>query len=162
MDNHYHQLGYLKIGTNLGEMMRRMHGSVAKLVNDILPMRKVPFWREGHDTYFDGRLRDELQFRRTYRYVLLQAVRHGIAHDYRDYPHTRVNVELEVALRRALELNAFLKDVPYRHTKSGDARAGANSISDLTLPTTTSASVRVAVHPAACAGSARPCLRRSR
>jgi hypothetical protein len=113
MDNHYHMLGYLKVGTNLGEMMRRIHGSIAKLVNDILTERKVPFWREGHDTYFDGCLRDELQFRRTYRYVLLQAVRHGIVRDYRDYPHTRVNVELERALKRALELNAFLTDVPY-------------------------------------------------
>src|SRR5215204_5392075 len=30
MDNHYHMLGYLKVGTTLGEMMRRIHGSVAK------------------------------------------------------------------------------------------------------------------------------------
>src|SRR5437867_7616582 len=31
MDNHYHWLGYLKIGENLGPLMRHVHGSVAKL-----------------------------------------------------------------------------------------------------------------------------------
>jgi hypothetical protein len=29
------------------------------------------------------------------------------------YPHTRVGVELERAVKRALELNAFLTGVPY-------------------------------------------------
>src|SRR5436309_3036847 len=31
LDNHYHSLGYLKFGEELGEMMRKIHGSVAKL-----------------------------------------------------------------------------------------------------------------------------------
>jgi len=44
VDNHYHTLGYLRIGENLGPMMQRIHGSVAKLVNDLLPERRVPFW----------------------------------------------------------------------------------------------------------------------
>src|SRR5687767_2399574 len=35
MNNHYHTEGYLEIGDNLGPMMQRIHGSVAKLVNDI-------------------------------------------------------------------------------------------------------------------------------
>src|SRR4051794_32097314 len=39
MDNHYHTEGYLRSGENLGPMMQRMHGSVAKLVNDVLPLR---------------------------------------------------------------------------------------------------------------------------
>jgi hypothetical protein len=47
MDNHYHTLGYLRVGKELGEMMRKLHGSVAKLVNDTLPRRLVPFWRDG-------------------------------------------------------------------------------------------------------------------
>src|ERR1700722_4323803 len=46
IDNHYHGLGYLKEGKNLGQMMRKLHGSVAKLVNDALPQRHLPFWRE--------------------------------------------------------------------------------------------------------------------
>src|SRR5688572_8064628 len=46
MWNHYHALGYLKVGENLGPMMQRVHGSVAKLVNDTLPERRLPFWRE--------------------------------------------------------------------------------------------------------------------
>jgi hypothetical protein len=94
--------------------MRKLYGSVAKLVNDLLPERRVPFWGEGRDTYFDGCLRDELQFRRTYRYVLLQAVGAGIVRNWEDYPHTRVGVELEVGLKRAMEVKAFLEEVPYQ------------------------------------------------
>ena len=60
LDNHYHVLGYLKIGEELPTMMRKLHGSVAKLVNDLLSARRVPFWGEGRDTYFDGCIRDEL------------------------------------------------------------------------------------------------------
>ena len=95
-------------------MMRKLHGSVAKLVNDLLPARRQPFWGEGRDTYFDGCIRDELQFRRAYRYVLLQAVGAGIVRDWREYSHTRVGVELKVGLTRAMELKAFLEEVPYR------------------------------------------------
>jgi len=115
LDNHYHILGYLKYGNDLGPMMRKFHGSVAKLVNDLLPERHVPFWGErGHKDYFDGCIRDELQCRRAYRYVLKQSVRHGVARDYRLYPHTRVYIELERGMRRATELRAFLYGVPYR------------------------------------------------
>jgi len=115
LDNHYHTLGYCRYGNGLGPMMRRIHGSVAKLVNDLLRKRQVPFWRdaEGHN-YFDGCLRDEQQCRRTYRYVQMQAVRHGLCEDWRDYPHTRTNIELERGLKRAVELDAFLRDVPYK------------------------------------------------
>ena len=49
-----------------------------------------------------------------YRYVLLQAVGAGIVRDWREYAHTRVGVELDVGLKRALELKAFLEEVPYR------------------------------------------------
>lgn len=115
IDNHYHVLGYCKHGDSLGEMMRCIHGSVAKLVNDVLEKRHVPFWRgdDGHD-YFDGCLRDEIQSQRVYRYILLQSKRHGICMDWRDYPHTRIRIELEVGLKRATELNAFLRGVRYK------------------------------------------------
>ena len=96
-------------------MMRKIHGSVAKLVNDLLPERRVPFWWDRRDAdYFDGCIRDEVQYRRAYRYILTQSVRHGICRDWRQYPHTHVDVELEVGLRRALELRAFLPGVPYK------------------------------------------------
>jgi hypothetical protein len=115
LGNHYHTLGYLRFGRDLGEMMRKIHGSVAKLVNDLLPVRLVPFWWDRRDAdYFDGCLRDALQYRRAYRYTLLQAVCAGIVPDWRLYPDTRVNVELEEGLRRALELKAFLTGVPYK------------------------------------------------
>ena len=115
MVNHYHVLGYLKVGENLGPMMQRVHGSVAKLVNDLLPERRVPFWRErGRRDYFDGCLRDELQCRRAYRYTYLQSVRAGVFRDPRDYPHTRVYLDLDRGVRRALELDAFMEGVPYQ------------------------------------------------
>ena len=114
LSNHYHTMGYLKTGANLGPMMQRLHGSVAKLVNDLLPERRVPFWRNRrHNDYFDGCIRDELQARRASRCTLTQATRHGIVRDYRDYPRTRVNIHVERGLARALELHAFLHDLPY-------------------------------------------------
>ena len=115
LDNHYHTLGYLAVGEQLGPMMRKIHGSVAKWVNDLLPMRHLPFWREaGHRDYFDGCLRDARQYRLAYRYTLTQARRHGLTPDWRTYPHTRVRVELEEGLKLALEKQAFMEGVPYK------------------------------------------------
>jgi REP element-mobilizing transposase RayT len=115
LDNHYHTLGYLRIGESLGPMMQRLHGSVAKLVNDLLPARCKPFWREaGNRDYFDGCIRNEKQCRLAYKYTLRQAIRHGIVTDWRNYPHTHVAIELERGLKRALELSAFLENVAYK------------------------------------------------
>ena len=120
MTNHYHVVGYCRHGQRFGRMMQRIHGSLAKLVNDLLPERRVPFWdRAGHKDYFDGCIRDEKQCRLAYRYVLLQSVRHGICADWREYPNTRVYIELERGLRRALELHAFLEGVPYKRYQRG-------------------------------------------
>ncbi|WP_172992231.1 transposase [Lacipirellula parvula] len=115
LDNHYHTLGYLREGSQLSKMMQRVHGSVAKLVNDLLPARRAEFWRDvKYKEYSDGCIRDELQARRAYRYTLTQAVRHGVAQDWREYAHTRVNVELELAIRRSHQLKAFMEEVPYK------------------------------------------------
>lgn len=115
LDNHYHTLGYLRTGENLGPMMQRLHGSVAKLVNDLLPQRRRPFWREiGHRDYFDGCIRDQKQCRLAYRYTLIQAQRHCVVTDWRDYPHTRAPIDVERGLKRALELGAFLEGVEYK------------------------------------------------
>lgn len=95
-------------------MMRKLHGSVAWLVMKEIKVRHVPFWRgAGHRDYFDGCIRDVLQAERAYRYTLNQAVRARIVTDWRDYAHTRVNVEKDRAIKRAVELDAFLEDVPY-------------------------------------------------
>ncbi len=115
LDNHFHTLGYLKVGENLGPMMQRLHGSVAKLVNDLLPTRLKPFWREaGNRDYFDGCIRNTKQCRLAYKYTLRQSVWHGIVSDWGEYPHTHVQIDLEVGLKRALELGAFLEHVPYK------------------------------------------------
>ena len=114
LNNHYYTLGYLRGGDELGEMMRKLHGSVAWLVMKETGVRHVPFWRsKGNKDYFDGCIRDVLQAERAYRYTLFQAVRARLVTHWRDYPHTRVNVEVDRAIPRAVELNAFLEDVPY-------------------------------------------------
>jgi hypothetical protein len=124
LDNHYHTIGYMKAGAVLPRMMQRIHGSVAKLVNDILPSRHREFWRDSKGReYFDGCIRSEKQGRLAYRYILRQAVRAGLVKDWRDYGHTRVNVELERAIKRALEIEAFLTGVRYkRYLQENPAR----------------------------------------
>ncbi len=111
LDNHYHTLGYLKVGENLPKMIQRIHGATSKLVNDLLPQRRRD---ASGKQYFDGCIRDERQARLAYRYTLIQSERHGLARNWQDYQHTRVNVELEIAIRRSHELGAFLEGVPYK------------------------------------------------
>lgn len=94
MHNQHHTLGFLRVGKNLQKFTQHLHGSVAKLVNDLLPERRKNFWRDmrGRE-YFDGCIRDEKQCRAAYRYTLLQAPRSGIAKDWREYPDTHMSVE---------------------------------------------------------------------
>ena len=131
LDNHYHTLGYARSGQGLRHMMQRLHGSTAKLVNDILaegaapcppwaqPLlndegRLVPFWRDGrHRDFFDGCLRNSRQCRATYRYIRSQAARHGVCADPEEYVHTRIDLPLEPALRRTIQLGALMEGVPY-------------------------------------------------
>jgi hypothetical protein len=119
--NHYHTVGYLLHGADLGPMMQRFHGSVAKLVNDVLPSRIKPFWWDrGGQGYFDGCLRDATQLLRSYKYVLNQSVRHGLARCVEQYPHTRTRMALEGALRFAQERRALLEGVPYKRYDNPD------------------------------------------
>ena len=120
LNNHYHSLGYLRVGENLGPMMQRIHGSVAKLVNDLGPERLLPFWKhENQNDYFDGCIRHDLRCRRAYRYTYQQAARARLVKDPRDYPHTRVNVALDLGAGRALELRSFLPHVEYARYARG-------------------------------------------
>jgi hypothetical protein len=114
LNNHYHTLGYLRIGENLGRLIQRLHGSVAKLVNDRLPERRAHFWKhENQNDYFDGCLRDETQYRRANRYTLLQSVKARLVRDWRDYPDTRVRVGVEEGLARAVSMDVFLPEIEY-------------------------------------------------
>lgn len=125
LSNHYHTLGYLRVGEELGEMMRKLHGSVAWMTIKATGTRHVPFWRQkGNKDYFDGCIRDVLQAQRAYRYTLLQAVRAKLVKDWRDYPDTRVNVEMEKAIRRSVELRAFMEGVPYARYERKKNRRG--------------------------------------
>ena len=123
MDNHYHTLGYLRDGDRLPRLMQRLHGSVAKLVNDLLPERIRPFWRniKGAE-YFDGCIRDETQARRAFHYTCLQPVRAKLCDDWHEYPHVRVTVDIDHAVRRAHQLDAFLGGVPYKRYDDRSAR----------------------------------------
>ncbi len=108
MNNHYHTLGFLRRGNEMGEMMRKIHGSVAKLVNDTLDVRRVPFWNDRrHRDYFDACVRGERQYRRAYRYTLLQSVRARLAGDWRLYANTRVRLPIEDGLAFARAHNGF-------------------------------------------------------
>ncbi|MBI1369027.1 MAG: hypothetical protein GC162_10285 [Planctomycetes bacterium] len=120
LDNHYHVLGYATVGEHLKTLMQRLHGSVAKMVNDLIEPRRAHFWadEQGRD-YFDGCIRDENQCRRAYRYTLIQSQRHGIVRDWRTYEHTRVWVELEACLKKARGLGAYLEGVPYQRYEGG-------------------------------------------
>jgi len=128
MNNHYHFVGYAKKGENIGPMMRQLHGSIAKLVNDTLPERYLPFWREkGNKDYFDGCLRDELQAMRASRYTVLQSVRAKLVRDWTTYANTQVYLDLNRAIGRAAELKAFLYDVPYARYEKRRERYRANT-----------------------------------
>lgn len=124
MNNHYHLIGYCKWGKSLSPMMQKLHGSVAKLTNDLLPQRMVPFWRERGSTrdYFDGCLRDEKQCRLAYRYTLTQAVRAKLVRRWQDYPNTKVWIDVDRGVKRALQLNAFMEGVPYKRYANGDGK----------------------------------------
>lgn len=123
LDNHYHAPGYLRVGVELKQLMRKLHGSVAKLVNDVLPVRRVPFWCEDeHNDYFDGCIRDAVQLDRAFRYTRDQAVRAGIVRNWREHAHTRVLIDLPAAMRQAVELGVYFPDVPYqRYVRRGSA-----------------------------------------
>jgi hypothetical protein len=97
MNNHYHFEGYLRDGSQLGEMMRKLHGSVAWMVMKEINVHHVPFWRGAGN-------RDTRD----------QAVKARLVKDYREYPHTRVYLDRDRAIARAVQLKAFLEDVPYK------------------------------------------------
>jgi hypothetical protein len=118
LNNHYHTLGHLKSGRELGPMMQKIHGSIAKLVNDRQPVRRVPFWHDSRSRdYFDGCIRDEKQFRLAYRYMQTQARRSGLPERC---VQTRVMVDLETGLGRAVREQALLRGVRYaRYERRG-------------------------------------------
>lgn len=130
LSNHYHVIGYLPVGENPGPLMQKFHGSVAKLVNDTLDERHLPFWRfAGNQDYYDGCLRNPKQVRNTYRYVLNQGVRAGLARRPEDYAHTHVNASLEEVLAFGAEKNVYLDDVPYaRYDGYGAQGPGSRKI----------------------------------
>jgi hypothetical protein len=73
-----------------------------------------PSGAEGSTTTISTDACAKVNLEPTYRYILRQSVRHGVVKDPHDYPHTRIHIEMDRALKRALELGAFITDVPYK------------------------------------------------
>ena len=75
---------------------------------------------------FDGCIRDVLQAYRAFNYTRDQAVKARIVKRWSDYAHTRVYLDRDRAIARAVELKAFLDEVPYarydRKKKHGHQR----------------------------------------
>jgi hypothetical protein len=98
---------------------------VARHEGDRCAPRSVLARQQGED-YFDGCLRDVLQAYRAFNYTRDQAVKARIVRDYRDYPHTRIYLDRDRAIARAVELKAFFEEVPYaryeRKKKHGHQR----------------------------------------
>jgi hypothetical protein len=125
MNNHYHFEGYLKRGEELGEMMRKLHGSVAWMVMKEIDLRHVPFWRgKGNKDYFDGCLRDVLRAFRAFNYTRDQAVRARLVKHHTDYPYTKMYLDRDRAIARAVQLSAFMEDVPYARYERHKKRRG--------------------------------------
>ena len=119
VDNHYHTLGYLRVGENLGPMMQRLHGSVAKLVNDLLPHASCPFLAGSRPPRLLRRLHPQRKAMPTG--VQIHAPPSRAAwhrRDWREYPHTHVAIDLERGFDGVLELRAFLEQVPYKRYRT--------------------------------------------
>jgi hypothetical protein len=54
-----------------------------------------------------------LQALRVFNYTRDQAVKAGIVRHHSQYAHTRVYLDRDRSIARAVELNTFLDDVPY-------------------------------------------------
>ena len=59
-------------------------------------------------------------------HTLTQAVRHKLCRDWRKYRHTIMNVDLEVAVKRAMELKVFLEEVPYARYERNRSKRGVS------------------------------------
>jgi hypothetical protein len=42
-----------------------------------------------------------------------------ICNDPKDYRHTQINIDIDRAIKRALQLNAFMEGVPYKRYGQG-------------------------------------------
>lgn len=101
-------------GSSHAEAPAAEAASAGGLFDQVRAVGLRPFFRdERGKEFFDGCLHDTRQGRLKYRYVLTQCRRHGICDRPEDYPHTRVVVECERAICRAVELGAFMEGVPY-------------------------------------------------
>ena len=112
--NHYHVVGFAQNRVALGQMMRKLHGSIAWLICKHLDIQHKPFWRDSaSNDYMDGCLRSEKQLEDSYLYVRNQSVKARLVKRWEDDPNTRVMKPLEDCLTFARENDALLKGVPY-------------------------------------------------
>ena len=89
MPDHLHWLMILQAGASLSEVMRRVKGGSAYLINSCRRQHEVsvevkPLWQEG---FHDHALRREEDMRRTARYLIANPLRAGLVSKIGDYPH---------------------------------------------------------------------------
>jgi putative transposase len=89
MPDHLHWLMVLQAGASLSEVMRRVKGGSAYLINACRRQHEVsveikPLWQEG---FHDHALRSEEDMRRTARYLVANPLRAGLVSKIGDYPH---------------------------------------------------------------------------
>ena len=117
IDNHYHVLGHLREGEQLTPLIRGLHSSVARYINQVTPEAeqvKPLFRMQTGKQYFDGAIRSSKQFIRTFRYIERQGIWHKLCQPGEAYAHTRISVERDRAMKRALRIGAFLYGVDDR------------------------------------------------
>ncbi len=61
------------------------------------------------------------------RYTLNQAVKARVVKDWKDYSDTRVFIERDRAVKRAVELKAFMEKLPYARYERKKKRRGQRS-----------------------------------
>ena len=77
MPDHVHWLVQLNVGTNLGEVVRRIKARVSLLLG-------VSFWQRG---FHDHALRKDEDLVGVARYIVANPVRAGLVQRVADYPH---------------------------------------------------------------------------
>jgi len=82
LDNHYHLLLRTRLGQELPRLLRRLHGSVSRQVNEWDGINGRQVWHN----YWDTSIRDEAGLWTRFNYVHQNPVKHGYVDSPEDWP----------------------------------------------------------------------------
>jgi putative transposase len=97
LDNHYHLLGYSRIGKDLDRLIRSIHSQSAGFILTQTHSAPPIWWN-----YWDYCPRNEEEYRVRQNYLLYNPVKHGYVQDLKDYPWSSFNDRLKREGREAL------------------------------------------------------------